>query len=132
MVRLTLKNGDKMLSINDYIKAGFCTGNMRFLNSLPEMKLAARVLSYSKTETDSIVFEISNPSKTIAVSVKLNLRNPQGERILPAYFSDGYFNLLPNEKRTVSVECGYRGDAALTVEGYNVTKTEVTKVKMQR
>jgi len=131
MVRLTLKSGAKMLSINDYVMAGFRSRNMRLLNDLPDVKLAARALGYSKTEPGKMVFEISNPSKTTAVSIKLNLRNPQGERILPAYFSDGYFNLLPGEKRTVSVECSYKGDALLTADGYNVAGIEPVKIKIQ-
>ena len=56
------------------------------------------------------------------MNLKFNLRNPEtGEIILPAYFSDGYFHLLPGEKRTLEVRSASTG--AITVEGYNVDNT---------
>lgn len=130
MIRLILRNGTKTLSLNDYIMPGYGSGNMHALNDLPLIRLAARTLGRSKTEPDKTVFEVSNPSKTVAVAIKLNMRDTYGERILPAYFTDGYFNLLPGEKRTVSVDCNYAGEAALTADGYNVAQAELLKVKM--
>lgn len=127
LVRLVLKRGASILSINDYVTAGNATGNMHDLASLPEVTLSARETRSSQGEK---IFEISNPSETVAVSVKLNLRNTHGERILPAYFSDGYFNLLPGERRTVSVECGHDGEAVLTADGFNIAETELLKLNM--
>ena len=53
------------------------------------------------------------------MNLKFNLCDPQtGEIILPAYFSDGYFHLLPGEKRTIQMHSPSTG--AIMAEGYNV------------
>ena len=41
--------------------------------------------------------------KTIAPFLRLNLKNADGMQILPAVYSDNYFNLLPGERRTVTI-----------------------------
>jgi hypothetical protein len=67
-------------------------------------------------------YEITNNSRNIALNLKFNLVNPEnGEIILPAYFSDGYFHLLPGEKRTIEVHSPLTG--SIMVEGYNVDNT---------
>jgi hypothetical protein len=67
-------------------------------------------------------YEITNNSRNTALNLKFNLVNPEnGEILLPAYFSDGYFHLLPGEKRVIEVHSPLAG--ALMVEGYNVDNT---------
>ncbi len=74
--------------------------------------------------------EVRNTGKVTAVAVKLNLRDgATGERILPAYISDGYFNLLPGERRVVTVEYSPRKDVAVSAEGYNMPRTTLLNVK---
>ena len=60
-----------------------------------------------------------------AIGIKLNLRDiSTNKRILPAYFSDGYFTLLPGEHRRLTVSSNYSGEMLISVDGYNVsTKT---------
>lgn len=49
--------------------------------------------------------EVTNRGKPVALGVKLNVRNAEThEAVLPAYVSDGYFNLLPGETRIIYVE----------------------------
>lgn len=59
----------------------------------------------------------------MAVSVKLNLREAATDkRILPAYFEDGYFTMLPGETRkiTLDVPADVKGKAVkVTAEAYN-------------
>lgn len=68
--------------------------------------------------------EIKNTSQVIALGVKLNARDAvTNEILLPAYASDGYFNLLPGEKKSVSVEVPVgKADTKvyLSVEGLNM------------
>lgn len=114
IVRATLKDSrGKVLSINDYIKK---TGkDFTALNSLPEITLKVRKLSEGR-------IEVCNPSKTsCAISVKMDLLDAAGEQILPAIFSDGYFNLLPGEKRVLEYRYNGSNAALFDVEGYNVT-----------
>jgi exo-1,4-beta-D-glucosaminidase len=72
---------------------------------------------------------IENPGTTLAFAVnpkilKLKSREP----VLPVFWEDNYFSLLPNEKKTVQVEFDaiyLRGDnPLLKVEGWNVAANE--------
>lgn len=79
----------------------------------------------SDTKNGSVVIQavIENSSNVIALGLKLNARRvATDEIVLPAYASDGYFNLLPGEKKSVSVEVptGKAGKIYLTVDGLNV------------
>lgn len=61
--------------------------------------------------------------KEIAVGIKLNARwKDSNEIILPAYMSDGYFNLLPGETRVIEVEipCTTGKNIYISAEGLNV------------
>jgi hypothetical protein len=119
IVRLTLRRGTEVLSLNDYVMAGSESGNLHELVLLEKSTLSARVVKGG--------FEVSNSSKPVAVAVKLNLRDAAGKRILPAYFSDGYFNLLPGEKRIIEVEVPAEA-AFISAEGFNVEKTNLIKL----
>lgn len=111
-VVLSDKKG-KTVSVNDYIKKGSNTTDFTALNNLPEITLKIKKLSGGR-------IEVSNPSKTAtAVSVKMNLLDAQGGQILPAFFSDGYFNLLPGEKRVLTYTYNGSDAAGFGVEGYN-------------
>ncbi|MDR0349054.1 MAG: glycoside hydrolase family 2 [Tannerella sp.] len=119
LIRLELKNRKgETLSVNDYWKNW---GNMKAnqtLNRLEKVKLNATVRSSQKGQS---VVEISNPNKAIAVAVKLNACNKQtGELILPAFFSEGYFNLLPGEKRKITLKLPPNSPTFdILVDGYN-------------
>jgi hypothetical protein len=120
MVRLILsdKKG-KVITVNDYMMRGEDTEDFTAFNNVGKAQLRARRLS-SKSSAQR--YEITNTSGNIALNLKFNLVNPEnGEIILPAYFSDGYFHLLPGEKRTIEVHSPSAG--AIMVEGYNVDNT---------
>lgn len=125
-VVLTDRKG-RVLSVNDYWKS---PDNSRLtLNSLPSVSLKGRI---RKSSEDGIILEVSNPSDVIAVAIKLNARDSEGSPILPAYFSDGYFNLLPGEKRTISLSCMHPEPFVITSEGYNVERIILSSVESFR
>ena len=121
MVRLVLfDRKGKVITVNDYMMRGEGTEDFTAFNSVGKAEVKARRLSSKNQSVQR--FEITNTSRNIAMNLKFNLRNPEtGEIILPAYFSDGYFHLLPGEKRTLEVRSASTG--AITVEGYNVDNT---------
>jgi len=66
-------------------------------------------------------FKLTNTASVPAIAVKLNLVNILTRQIiLPAYFSDGYFNLLPGESKIISVSRSGMQNASLMVSGYNI------------
>lgn len=125
IIRLTMtdKKG-KVLSDNDYLMMGEGVSDFTSLNDAPSVSLKARMLKPSSEGISRI--EISNPSGHIAYNLKLNLREKDTDSIiLPAYFSNGYFHLMPGEKRIVEYSCDKEG--AVSIEGYNVKRQNLTK-----
>ena len=115
LVRLILTDKDNhTLSQNDYWKALGSTKTFSDFNKLEQARLSIDKISDHQ-------YKITNVSKTPAVAVKLNLVNAATKQIiLPAYFSDGYFNLLPGESKLVDVDRTDKQDALISAEGYNV------------
>lgn len=90
------------------------------MNQLENIKLTGKVIK----KGNSYFVKIINPSQIVAVSVKLNLRDvTTNKRVLPAYFSEGYFTLLPGESKLVSFdyhEKTVKKKLKITAEGYNI------------
>jgi hypothetical protein len=118
MVRLQLKDkGGKLLAANHYWKTNAATKDFTLFNNLPNANIICKVV---KTEVNSIEIILENKSSTPAIGVRLNATDERDNILLPAYFSDGYFTLLPGEKKTVTLQ----HDAGIApvkvqVEGYN-------------
>ena len=68
---------------------------------------------------------LENKNKVPAVMLRLNLVGKQdGKQILPAFYEDNYFSLMPGEKKTVTIRCyvsDSRGNSPkVLVTGYNL------------
>ncbi|MDR0558690.1 MAG: glycoside hydrolase family 2 [Prevotellaceae bacterium] len=100
LLRLELKTAKGFsVSLNDYWIAGDTSAYLQFdkLKS-PDLQIVKRL------KGDRLSVELRNRSTFTAAGIKLSaINSATGEIILPAYFSDGYINLLPNEKRTVEL-----------------------------
>jgi hypothetical protein len=120
MVRLILSDRKgKVVTVNDYMMRGEGTEDFKAFNNMGKAQLKIRSLSSKDGQQR---YEITNISGNIALNLKFNLVNPEnGEIILPAYFSDGYFHLLPGEKRIIEVHSPSAG--TIMAEGYNVENT---------
>ena len=113
-----------VISRNDYLMRGQGTEDFTAFSQLGKVILKARKLAPSKD--GKLRFEVTNSSKTPAMNLKFNLSCPEtGEIILPAYFSDGYFHLLPGEKRILEMHSPSEGN--VVVEGYNVDSQIIIK-----
>lgn len=118
LARLELKDAKgKVLSINDYWMTNGDKKSYEAINTLPSTTVIIKTIS-SKSKT---WVEVSNPSKTLAVAVKLNVVDKNSKEILlPAYFSDGYINLLGGEKRLVELDIPKSiTNYNIVAEGYN-------------
>jgi hypothetical protein len=126
LVRLKLlSEKGETISENDYWRKKDDETGFRVLNSFTETELMGRVIG---KDSGKILFRVKNNSKTMAVSVKLNLRNRDtDEIILPAYFSDGYFQLLAGEEKELSVEFTpeQKMNYKITCEGYNFSTRDL-------
>ena len=85
-------------------------------------------------EEDRLLAKVSikNPSNTVAIAMKLNLRDSKtNERLLPAYFSDGYFTLFPGEEKSINMEFLENTDGRdvhISIEGYNVERLAIKEL----
>jgi hypothetical protein len=99
-------------------------------------RLAPQALALSATgqvDGDEILAEIAvhNPGSIPVLAAKLTLLDAAGRRILPAYYSDNYLNVLPGETRRVTLRypataataapaATAAGPAHLDLRGWNV------------
>ncbi|MCQ2141492.1 MAG: glycoside hydrolase family 2 [Bacteroidales bacterium] len=121
IVRLSLKDAkNKVLSQNDYLRSE--DGSFRAMDS-------SKIHLTAKWNKDGS-FTVKNPAKVAAIGIKLNARYlSDGTAVLPAFFSDGYVNLLPGESRTFTVSYTAKGRSrvGISVDGYNVENEIILK-----
>jgi exo-1,4-beta-D-glucosaminidase len=96
------------------------------LQDLPKASVnASMAVSDAGSDTEAHV-TVENPGAGLAFLVRLRLlKGKDGGEVLPSFWDDNYFSLLPGEKReiTVKVRKSDLGSAkpVLAVDGFNVT-----------
>jgi hypothetical protein len=94
---------------------------LQALNTLEKTGLKGRLHVSPHGPQGAIDCQISNPSGTPVLAIKLTLRDAEtGQRILPVYYEDNYFSLLPGESRHIRIESGSVAHAEVTLDGWNV------------
>jgi hypothetical protein len=124
-IKLYLTKNGKTLSDNFYIN-GKEYGNHQALKGIAKADVQSSV-SVSKGN-DGIwrgTVTLENRSSVPAVMIRLNVVGKKdGEQILPMFYGDNYFSLMPGEKKTVSLkwyEADTRGNKPkVKITGYNL------------
>ena len=129
-VRLELRNGkNELLSDNFYWRSRDLT-DYTTLNTLPQVALDGAATAHADGEAQTLDVTLHNPSSTVALAIRLKLlREGSSGRVLPVYYGDNYFSLLPGEKRVVKIDFA-RGDLQgeeprLEVEGWNIDPRKI-------
>ena len=123
-IRLRLTRGEELLADNFYWE-GKEAGNYKQLLQLPEVKLKADTrISMEDGEWKAAV-TLENDTQTPALMIRLNVKGARsGESILPVFYEDNYFSLLPGESKTMTVtfsDADTSGEKpAVSAEGFNV------------
>jgi exo-1,4-beta-D-glucosaminidase len=125
-------NEGKEISSNFYWLSSKGDENADFtgLSKLPEVVLNFSVSSVKQENGKySAVVEIENPSSSLAFSVNPKIiKNDSKDLVLPVFWEDNYFSLLPKEKRSVRVEFDSKNlDGAkpiLAIAGWNIKPAE--------
>jgi mannosylglycoprotein endo-beta-mannosidase len=91
----------------------------------PDVKVSAR-----NTVEGKIDVTIENPpGGPLAFFLRVSLVNEaSGKRILPVFYSDNYISVLPDEKRTITIECPPRSripGALVSISGWNVPERRI-------
>jgi exo-1,4-beta-D-glucosaminidase len=100
------------------------------LNALPPVKLD---VTYSVDRDGSRGYgsiKLKNPSPSVAFQIHLRVTKGQGgDDLVPIFWDDNYFSLLPGEEKTVTayaeIEDLEGNEAILEVEGYNIVPATV-------
>ena len=101
------------------------------LLELPPASVTARVLGKSGNGEETVLrVEVKNASGSPAVNVWLEvLRGPQGDEVLPCFWSDNALLLLPGDHRELSVRFRTKDlhgkPPHLMVEGWNVVPADI-------
>ncbi|MDR0872081.1 MAG: discoidin domain-containing protein [Prevotellaceae bacterium] len=114
-IKLKLMKGDELLSDNFYWRA------TDYQNYTP-LQTMNKVTLIGKVEKSSgkITAQIKNPSNDVALMIRLKVQDEQGERILPVFYSDNYFSLLPGETKKITMAFESDKTPKLAVEGWNI------------
>jgi exo-1,4-beta-D-glucosaminidase len=95
------------------------------LNSLPQVSLDVKAERSTQTEKGSVRVTLKNTSSSVAFMVHPRLsKGKDGDDLVPIFWDDNYFSLLPGEQTTVtatfdSEDLGGQ-PPVLHLEGYNV------------
>jgi hypothetical protein len=100
------------------------------LAALPKVGISGSVWQSGDANQTLLDATIANPSSTIALMIRLKLVGAKsGVRILPVFYVDNYFSLLPGETKTVRIEADTKylhgEEAKLICEGWNIVPSEI-------
>jgi exo-1,4-beta-D-glucosaminidase len=132
-LKLVLSDNDgKEISSNFYWLSSKGDENADFtaLNNLPEVGLNYSVSSIKfENGKYNALISIENPTSSLAFSVNPKiLKSGSRDLVLPVFWEDNYFSLLPKEKRSVKVEFAAENlDGAtpvLAIAGWNIKQAE--------
>lgn len=120
LVRLTLDDGgDRTLSDNLYWMPR-TDEDHRLLLTLPTVNLGGQARIVREHGETRLQVTVTNTSGHVAMMIKPTLRRAGGERVLPAFASDGYFTLLPGQTRHLSIEAaGIERGMQVDLAGWN-------------
>jgi exo-1,4-beta-D-glucosaminidase len=114
------------LSVNGDEKADFTA-----LNNLPQTDLDVSISSIQKEgNTYTVAVDLENPSSSLAFSINPKIvKSESKDLVLPIYWEDNYFSLLPREKRSVKVDFNaeiLNGEKpVLQIEGWNINPQDM-------
>jgi exo-1,4-beta-D-glucosaminidase len=107
-------------------------GDLTGLNSLPKVKLQASAILEQAPEAalGKAHIRVKNSSASIAFQVRLRIANKKNDfEVVPEFWDDNYFSLLPGEERIISVSYDtaelHGAPPAIRVSGFNIVPGEV-------
>lgn len=93
------------------------------LNSLPKAKVRITKLIHASGPNMIMAVSVANTGDSVAFMVHPRLsRGKGGDDLVPVFWSDNYFSLLPGEKKSVTAQfdSSSLGEPELVVDGWNL------------
>ncbi len=101
-------NSGEILSENLYWISS--KNNYQALNELPAPEIEVRIRPGSENSSRFYEITLKNTGNSIAFMLSLRIAGKNShQEILPSYWSDNYFSLMPGEEKTVRVETAASG-----------------------
>ena len=124
-IKMTLTEDGNVISDNFYHRS-LEENNYQDLQQLPKVALeSATTVDKNADGTWSAVSVIENKTSAPALMIRLNVvGDKDGQQILPVFYSDNYFSLLPGEKKEIRMnwkdEDTRGNEGKVLITGYNV------------
>lgn len=128
LVDLRLMDASHLVVSKNLYWLGSHSSDYRALTKLAPaaMQLTASGAQHGGETTYTV--QLTNNGKAASLENKLTLLNKNGQRILPAYYSDNYVSLLPGEAQTITVTVPstlVAGDSSFALRGWNAVPQSV-------
>jgi hypothetical protein len=126
--------GGNLLSENLYWRSAANPESFTAFMQLTEVTLKGTVTVSTDGPEYVLLANLTNPASTVAFFIRLKVINPNAavgadNRVLPTFYDDNYFTLMPGETKAITMRCSQAnaGNVApqVWVEGYNVSATQV-------
>lgn len=126
-LKLELADRGRVLDENLYWLSNK-SGSYEKMNKLGKISLKTAL---NLKEEGHAAIEISNQENETAFFIRLKVMNSKNELVLPSYFTDNFFTLLPGDKKQVELDIVSAGMAGkqvglkLVTEGWNINSEEI-------
>lgn len=105
LVKLELVRTDGGLLSENFYWHAFEESQMQELNQLANVDLQGGIRVFQKTTGSVVEVNVTNTTTVPALAIRLTLRDGRtGKRVLPVYYRDNYFSLLPGESSSVWIQ----------------------------
>jgi hypothetical protein len=121
-LKLKLVNQNEVLDENLY----WLSNKHHSYEKLNELEKTTVRTVISKNAEDHAVIKITNPNNETAFFIRLKIMNSKDELVLPSFFSDNYFTLLPGDEKQLQLDFSSfkrsdnQDELRLVVEGWNL------------
>jgi hypothetical protein len=123
-IKLNLTEEGKVISDNFYWR-GKEDGNYQSLRELPKVTITPKTVAKKAGSEWHLTTTLKNETSTPALMIRLKAVSSQSnQRILPVFYSDNYFFLMPGEEKEVKIKL-YDLDAhgekpSIEISGFNL------------
>jgi len=95
------------------------------------VKLETKAELQNEAGKHTVRLKLKNPSKTVAFQVIARLtKNKNGDDLVPIFWDDNYFSLLPGEEKTITAtfsnESLGKSAPVLEIDGFNLTPETIS------
>ncbi len=125
-LKLILSEKDKVIDENLY----WLSNKPKSYEKLNELAKVTLKTDINKSFDNKVIINVSNPGNETAFFIRLKINNQDQELVLPVFFTENYFTLLPGENRQVELDISdagnknESGELKLVVEGWNIVSEE--------